>query len=195
MASLFSRLFGKSDTPGRSFQVDVPSESDARTPYEVAESIAYQRNKPPLTRDVIRRFGGKGFLFNLRMWEARTRGGMACCLVPADDHYRKRFELLALTGVALRGSAIPLEMRLQALPLPAIREAAKDLGAGTIRDKKGGARAVAACEGAEAWLAARYALESFFVLVPEPWSYQDVEALWRTYEQEARDARGGPGDP
>ena len=195
MTSLFSRWFGKSDTPPRSFRVEVPSEYDARTPYEVAESIAYRRNEPPLTRDLIRRFGGKGFLFNLRMWEARTRGGPACCYVPPDDHYRKRLELLAVTGVALRGSDVPLEMRVQSLPLPAIREAAKDLGAGTIRDKKGGARLVAACGGAEAWLAARYPLDSFFVLRPEPWSHQDAEALWRTYEEEARDVLGGAGSP
>lgn len=195
MPSLFSRWFGKSDTPARSFRVEVPSECDARTPYEVAESIAYRRNEPPLTRDLICRFGGKGFMFNLRMWEARTRGGMACCYVPPDDHYRSRFELLALTGVALHGSDVPLEMRVQALPLPAIREAAKDLGAGKIRDKNVGASLVAACNGAEAWLAARYALDSFFVLRPEPWSYQDAETLWRTYEQQARDVLAGAGGP
>jgi hypothetical protein len=192
MMSLFRRWFGGSDAAA-SFQVEVaialpiaePSERTAATPYEVAESIAFSRNEAPLTRNLIRRFGGKGFLFNLRMWEARTRSGTACCYVPPDNYYRSRFEILAQTGVALRGGDVPLEMRVQALPLPAIRKAAKELGAGPIRDKKGGASLVAACPGAETWLAARYALDGFFVLHPEPWSYQDAEAQWRTYENEA----------
>ncbi len=188
MTSLFRKLFAKLGPSAAVVQVEVPSENGAETLYDIAENIAYRRDQPPLTRDLIRRFGGKGFLFNVRMWEARTRSGPTCCYVSPDDHYRKRFEKLALTGVALRGGDVPLEMRVQALPLPTIRKAAKELGAGPFRDKKAGARLVAACDGAGTWLVARYALDGFFLLRPEQWSYQELEALWRVYEHEAREA-------
>ncbi len=185
MLSLFRRLLGKSSAAR--VQVELPSEYGAETLYDLAEGIAYGRDQPPLTRDLIRRFGGKGFLFNLRMWEAATRRGPMCGYVAADNYYRKRYETLTLTGVALRGSDVPLEMRFQALPMATLRDAAKELGAETFRDKKTGARLVAACGGAEAWLAARYALDGFFLLRPEPWSYLELEKLWHTYEEEAHE--------
>lgn len=104
-----------------------------------AESIAYRGNQPPLTRELMSRFGGKGFLFNLRMWEARIRDGASCWNVPPEDHYRKRFEMLAGTGVALRGKDVPVEMRFEALPMAAVREAAKELGTGKFRTREAGA--------------------------------------------------------
>jgi hypothetical protein len=164
--------------------------------HTVAEDIAFDRNEPPLTRDLMLRFGGRGFIFTLRMWEAATRDGPACRFVPPGDHYRQRFEALAATGVALRGAAVPLEMRFRALPMADLRAAAKELGAGTIRNKGAGATAVAACPGAEAWLAARYPLQEFFLLVPEAWSYKRVEELWHVYSHEAREAlaQAAPND-
>lgn len=154
---------------------------------ELAESIAARKNTPPLTHDLIRRFGGRGFIFNVRMWEGVTRDGPVCCYVPAEDYYRDRFERLAATGVAIRGDAIPLDVRFTALALPVLRQVATERGAGKLRDKKTGARLVAACAGAEAWLTARYALDGFFLLRPEPWSYQELEKLWHDCTHEARD--------
>lgn len=144
----------------------------------LAEDIARDRDEAPLTRDLIRRFGGPGFIFNVRMWEGVTRNGAACCYVPADNYYRKRYEVLAQTGVAARGAATALEMRFSGIPMPALREAAKVLGAGPLRDKAAGARQVSGSPDAESWFLSRYTLDDFFLLTPEPWSYQELEALW-----------------
>lgn len=156
--------------------------------YARAERLAYRRDLPPLNSRLIDRFGGRGFLFNLRMWEARTRGGSSCSYVPANDYYRRRFEILASTGVAVGGKAVPLIWKYQALPMAAVREAARTLGAGKFRSKEEGARIVVGCQGAEDWLESRYDLNSFFLLQPEDWSYQGVEAQWRGYEEEVEAA-------
>lgn len=47
---------------------------------DLAEKIAHDRNAPPLTREAIARFGGRGFIFNLRMWEGAVRDGPPCSL-------------------------------------------------------------------------------------------------------------------
>lgn len=154
---------------------------------DLAESIAARKNTPPLTRDLIRRFGGRGFIFNVRMWEAAVRDGPACRYVPADDYYRIRFETLAVTGVATRGGDVPLDMRFSALTLPVLRQAARDLGAAKLRDKNTGTTVLAAFMGAEAWLAERYSLDAFFLFRPEPWSHQELEELWHECTHEARD--------
>ena len=173
-----------------------PVEDGKETAYSAAEDIAFERNEAPLTRDVILRFGGRGFLFNLRMWEAATRSGPACRVVPPDDHYRKRMETLAQTGVATRGQSVPLEMRLLALPMATLRQGAKELGAGGLRDRTSGAALLAKCAGAEAWVAGRLNVEDLFLLRPEPFADRDMETLWRTYEQEALDTltRAEPED-
>lgn len=179
--------------PGRSLpRVDV----ERATANDRAEDIAFDNNEPPLTRDLILRFGGRGFIFNVRMWEAATRNGPACRYVPPSDHYRERFETLSATGVALRGSAVSIEMRLRALPVTALRLAAKDLGVGSFRNKDSGAALIAASAGAEAWLASRFNLDSFFLLQPEPWSYATLESLWHACTHGARDelAKAMPDD-
>jgi len=89
---------------------------------DLAEAIACRRNEPPLTQELIRRFGGRGFIFNVRMWEAITRNGPVCLYAPGDLDRRGRLETLAGTGIAVRGRDIPLEMRLLALPLPVLRQ-------------------------------------------------------------------------
>jgi hypothetical protein len=154
---------------------------------DLAEHIAHRRNTPPLTRDLMRRFGGRAFIFNVRMWVGPAQDGPTCLHVPVDLDPRGRFETLAGTGVLLRGSAIPLDLRFTSLPLPKLREAAKELGAGKLRDKKSGARSVADRPGAEEWLASRYAQDRFFLFRPEPWSYKDLEELWHAYTHEARE--------
>lgn len=155
--------------------------------YIVTERIAYSQNQPPLTRELMDRFGGHGFLFNLRMWEARIGNGPVVCFVTKDDHYRRRFDVLERTGVALHGKNVPLELRFRGLPMATIREAANQLRAGKFRTKDEGARVVAAASGAEEWWAARYRLEDVFLLQPEEWSPREVETLWATYRRQAKE--------
>ncbi len=161
----------------------------------LAESIAYERNTPPLTRELMDRFGGKGgFIFNLRMWGATTRNGPCCGYVPPDDYYRWRFDVLAKTGVAIRGADVPVEERLRGLPLKELREAAAELGVGKVRARAQAAQLLASRTGVEAWLAARYKIEDFFLLRPEEWSYMELERVWHACEKEAeRREREGLG--
>jgi len=56
------------------------------------------------------------------MWEAAVRAGPCCRYVPPDDYYRKRFEVLAGTGLAVRGPTIPEGQVTRLLLIPPLHQ-------------------------------------------------------------------------
>lgn len=145
----------------------------------LAALLAYEADMEPLTRDMIKLFGGPEFRFNFSMWESRIRNGEVCMIVPEDNHYRHRFDILAATGAVQQGEDVSDERCYGALTVKEIRAAIKELGSEEkFQAKKDGARIVARLDGASEWLNKHYNRDDFFFL------HQldlDVAAVWKAY--------------
>lgn len=116
-------------------------------------------------------FGGwDQCLYNFSMYETRARNGATALVVPADDHYRPRFETLADTGAILRGADVAPLDRLECLGMDQLRVLADAVGAKRAQGKDELRRRIAA-QGAEAVAAAWPALgipdADVFLLDPE----------------------------
>jgi hypothetical protein len=152
----------------------------------LAEDIAYERNEPPLTRELMDLGGGRGgFIHSLRAWRSLTRDGPRSCYIAPDYDYRKPLETLARTGVAKRGRAVPLPVRLEALPWETLRKAAKALRVGPVRSRDHAATVLAGTEGIEEWLAAKFDVDGFFYLEPGPEAFRVMERAWHGYLYDA----------
>lgn len=154
--------------------------------YGMAERIAWGKNEPPITRDLIMAFGGRGFLFNFRMWSSRV-GKNPCEHVPQDDYYRKRFEALVESGMAEQGPSISLEERLQGLRIKDMRQFAKDIGvAEKFKSKFQGAAIIAKHPDANEVFSAEYPPSDFFKLKAWPGYEQErFDDAWAAYEKQA----------
>lgn len=116
-------------------------------------------------------FGGDiQCLFNFTMFMSRVDHGHKGLIVPPDDHYRPRFEVLAGTGAVLRGDAAkPIDL-LWGLGMDQLRTLADACGAKRAQSKDELRRRIAA-QGAEAVAAAWPALgipeSDIFLLDPD----------------------------
>lgn len=126
--------------------------------------------KPNSTHDRKFRqlFGGdRQCLYNFSMYEARIRRGEILCVVPSDDYYRQRFDVLAANGIAKKFSAFNPEL-LKALTLPQIREVGRAAGLKSLRvDKAGSLKMLMELPEetlAQAWPAAGIEIDSIFKL-------------------------------
>lgn len=137
--------------------------------------------KPNSTHDRKLRqlFGGdRQCLYNFSMYEARLRRGEILCVVPADDYYRQRFDMLATNGVAIKFSAFNPGL-LQALSLPQMREVGRAAGLKSLRvDKAGSLKMLLDLPEetlANAWTAAGVELDSIFQLRKPEDIYAEVK--------------------
>lgn len=124
-------------------------------------------------------FGGdKECLYNYSMYESRLRHSEKFCVVPADDYYRQRFDLLAANGIANKFSAFSPEL-LQALSLPQMREIGRAAGLKSLRvDKAGSLKMLLELPEeklAQAWPEAGVELDSIFQLRKPDDIYEEVK--------------------
>lgn len=90
-------------------------------------------------------FGGDGeCLYNFRMYIARYQRGQAVCHVPQEDHYRKRFDVLARTGVAQQGIA-SLDQVLALLSMDQLKRIAEAVQCQKGRSKQKQSELLLAC--------------------------------------------------
>jgi len=82
-------------------------------------------------------FGGDiECLFNFRMYMARADQGPATLLVPPDDYYRHRFDVLAMTGAVQHGEAVSMGERLGCLTMDQMRKMADAMGVKRAQSKR-----------------------------------------------------------
>lgn len=148
---------------------DANYDDDWETEWRQYLRAAYGK-KPNSTHDRKLRqlFGGdRQCLYNFSMYEARLRRGEILCVVPADDYYRQRFDVLAANGVANKFSEFNPEL-LQALSLPQMREVGRSAGLKSLRvDKAGSLKMLLELPEEtleQAWPAAGVELDSIFQL-------------------------------
>lgn len=159
---------------------DTDYDNDWVTEWQQYLRAAYGK-KPNSTHDRKLRqlFGGdRQCLYNFSMYEARLRRGEVLCVVPADDYYRQRFDVLAANRVANKFSEFSPEL-LQALSLPQIREVGRAAGLKSLRvDKAGSLKMLLELPEealAQAWPAAGVKLDCIFQLRKPEDIYAEVK--------------------
>ncbi len=130
-------------------------------------------------RQLRKLFGGdRQCLYNFSMYEARIRRGETLCVVPADDYYRQRFDVLANNGVAIKFLKFNPEL-LRALSLPQMREVGRAAGLKSLCvDRAGSLKMLLELPEemlAYTWTAAGVELNSIFQLLKPEDIYEEVK--------------------
>lgn len=145
---------------------------------DLAHVLVFDLERPRLiNRDFMARFGGHEFYRHFARYTAHKKGTIL--QIPATSEVRPSFDVLAISGLALKGRDIEMGLRLRMLTLSQLNRMADDLNLDRhFRTKTQAVQTLAEMPGSRALFAMQYVLDDLFCLQDIEESPLDIQREW-----------------